>query len=67
MHMYSPTAQGRHQRNIHPPAPAPSEDRFFTDWSSEGLRSPHEEPPSQNVPIGETLLAHGTGDAYEVE
>ena len=65
--MYSPTAQGRHQRNIPPPAPAPSEDRFFTDWSSDGSRPPHEEPPAQNVPIEETLLAHGVGDAYEVE
>ena len=65
--MYSHTAQGRHQRRIPPPAPAPLEDRFFTYWSIEGSGSPHEEPPAQNVPIAETLLAHGTGDAYEVE
>ena len=65
--MYSPTAQGRHQRNTAPPVPAPSEDRFFTDWSSEGSRSPHEEPTTQNVPIGENLLACETGDEYEVE
>ena len=60
--MYSPTAQGRHQRNIPPPAPTPSENRFFMDWSSEGSRSPHEEPPVQNVPIGETLLSHRAGE-----
>ena len=65
--MSFPTAQGRHQRNILPPAPAPSEDTFFTDWISEGSRSPHEEPPTQNVPTGENLLAHGMGDAYEIE
>ena len=39
-HMYSPTVQGRHQRNIPPPVPAPLEDRFFTDWSMEGSGSP---------------------------
>ena len=61
--MYSPTAQCRHQRNIPPLASAPLEDRFCTDWSSDGSRSPHEEPPAQNVPIGETLLAHGMIDA----
>ena len=61
--MYSPTAQGRHQRNI--PSPAP--DTFFTDWSSDGSRTPHEGAAVQNVSIRETLLSHRTGDAYEVE
>ena len=28
-HMYSPTTQGRHQRNIPPPAPNPSEDKIL--------------------------------------
>ena len=65
--MYSLTAQGRHQRNIPPPAPNPLEDRFFTDWSGDGSRSPHEGPPVQNVPMGETILSHRTGDAYDVE
>ena len=59
--MYCPTAQGRHQRNVPPPAPTPLEDSFFMDWSSEGSRSLHEEPPVQNFSIGETLLSHGTG------
>ena len=66
-HMYSPRAQGRHQRNIPPPAPTPSQDRFFMDWSGDGSRSPHKGPPVQNVPMGETLLPHRTGDAYEVK
>ena len=35
-----------------PPAPAPSEDRFFTDWSSIG--SPHVRMPPQSVLVGET-------------
>ena len=30
-----------------PPTPAPSEDRFFTDWSS--LGSPHVRTPPQSV------------------
>ena len=55
-------------REVYPlQSSAPSEDRFFTDWSSEGSRSPHEEPPKQNIPVREDLLAHGMGDAYEVE
>ena len=66
-HMYSPTAQGRHQRNIPPPAPSPLENRFFMDWSSDGSRSPNEGPLVQNVPIGETLLSHRTGDVYKVK
>ena len=35
-----------------PPPPAPSEDRFFTDWSS--LGSPHVRMPPQSVLVGET-------------
>ena len=35
-----------------PPAPAPSEDRFFTNWSS--LGSPHVRMAPQSVPIEET-------------
>ena len=65
--MYFPTAQGRHQGNIPPPAPAPWEDRFFMDCRSDGSRFPCERPPAQNVPAGETLLSCRTGDAYEVE
>ena len=35
------------QESLHrtPPTPAPSEDRFFTDWSSLGSRSPHVRMP----------------------
>ena len=32
-----------------PPTPAPSEDRFFTDWSSLGMGSPHVRTPPQSV------------------
>ena len=35
-----------------PPAPTPSEDRFFTNWSS--LGSPHVRMPPQSVPVRET-------------
>ena len=35
-----------------PPTPAPSEDRFFTDWSS--LGSPHMRTPPQSVLVRET-------------
>ena len=35
-----------------PPAPTPSENRFFTDWS--GLGSPHVRMPPQSVLVGET-------------
>ena len=34
------------------PTPAPSEDRFFTDWSR--LGSAHVRTPPQSVPVGET-------------
>ena len=36
--IYFPTAQSIPQRNIPPPVPALSEDRFFTDWNSNRLR-----------------------------
>ena len=36
-----------------PPTPAPSEDRYFTDWSSLGTGSPLVRTPPQSVPIGE--------------
>ena len=32
-----------------PPMPAPSEDRFFMDWSSLGSGSPHVRMPPQSV------------------
>ena len=35
-----------------PTTPTPSEDRFFTNWSS--LGSPHVRMPPQSVPVGET-------------
>ena len=35
-----------------PPTPTPSEDRFFTDWSSAG--SPHVRTPPQSVLVAET-------------
>ena len=37
-----------------PPTPAPSEDRFFTDWSSLGSKSPHVRMPPQSVLVRET-------------
>ena len=37
-----------------PPTPAPSEDRFFTDWSSLGSGSPPVRTPPQNVVVRET-------------
>ena len=64
--MYSPTAQGRPQRNIPPLTPAPSEDRFFIDWSSIEWRSAQGAPLVQNILIGETPVTYGVGDAYEV-
>ena len=67
VHMHSPTTQSKHLRNIPPPTPALSEDRFFTDWSSDGSRSPHAMPPAQSVLIGETSITHGMGDVCEAE
>ena len=37
-----------------PPMPAPSEDRFFMDWSSLGSGSPHVRMSPQSVPVRET-------------
>ena len=44
------------QESLHrtPPTPAPSEGKFFTDWSSLGSRSAHVRTPPQSVPVGET-------------
>ena len=36
-----------------PPTPAPSEDRYFTDWSSIGMRSPLVRMPCQSVLVRE--------------
>ena len=67
VHIYSLTMQSRHLRNILPPTPALLEDRFFTDWSSDGSRSPHVVPPTQSVPMGETSITHGMGDVCATE
>ena len=64
-HIYSPIAQNRHPGT--PPTPAPSEVRFFTDWSSTGSRSLPVVPPTQSVPIEETSITPGMGDACEIE
>ena len=44
------------QESLHrtPPTPAPLEDRFFTDWSSLGSRSPQVRMPPQSVLVRET-------------
>ena len=44
------------QESLHrtSPTPAPSEDRFFMDWSSLGSRSPHVIMPPQSVLVRET-------------
>ena len=65
VHIYSPTTQNRHLRT--PSTPAPSEDRFFTDWSSVGSRSPPVVPSTQSVPIEDTSLTPGMGDVCEAE
>ena len=65
VHIYSPTTQMRHLRTL--PTPAPSEDRFFTDWNNIGSRSPPVVPPTQSVPIGETSVTLGMGDVCEAE
>ena len=41
-----------------PPTPAPSEDRFFTDWSSLGSGSPHVRTPTQSVLVREIGHRH---------
>ena len=47
----SPAANTLHQRT--PPTPAPSEDRFFTDWSSVRTGSPIVRMPPQSIFVGE--------------
>ena len=47
----SPTIQGLQQRT--PPTPAPSEDRFFMDWSSIGTESPLVRTLPQNISVRE--------------
>ena len=64
-HIFSPTTQNRHPRT--PSTPAPSEDRFYTDWSSIGSRSPPVVPPTQTVPIEEVSITPGMGDVCEAE
>ena len=41
-----------------PPTPAPSEDRFFTDWSSLGSGSPPVRIPPQSALVGENKARH---------
>ena len=50
-----PVSSPAEQESSHrtPPTPAPSEDRFFTDWSSLGTGSPLVRTPPQSVPVGE--------------
>ena len=45
-----PTAHKSHQRT--PPTPAPSEDRFFTDWSSVRTGSPIVRTPPKSISVG---------------
>ena len=47
----SPTVQESQQMT--PPTPAPSEDRFFTDWSSVRMRSPPVRMPPQSILVRE--------------
>ena len=47
----SPTVQELPHRTS--PTPAPSEDGFFTDWSSIGMGSPLVRTPPQSVPVRE--------------
>ena len=44
--------QGENHHIGFPPTPVPSEDRFFTEWSS--LGSPHVRMPPQSVLVRET-------------
>ena len=64
-HIYSPTAHSRHPRT--PPAPAPSEDRLFTDCSSIGSRSLPVVPPMHSVPKEGTPIRPGVGNIHEAE
>ena len=47
----SPAIQESQQRT--PPTPAPSEDRFFMDWSSIGMGSPLVRSPPQSISVRE--------------
>ena len=47
----STAANESHQRT--PPTPAPSEDIFFTDWSSVRTGSPVVRMPPQSISVGE--------------
>ena len=47
----SPTIHESQKRT--PPTPAPSEDRFFMDWSSIGTGSPLVRIPSQSISVRE--------------
>ena len=47
----SPTIQESQQRT--PPTPAPSEDRFFMDWSSIEMGSPLVRTPPQSISVRE--------------
>ena len=59
------TTQSRHLRT--PQIPAPSEDGFFTDWSSVWSRSPPVVPSTQIFPVRETSITHGMRDVCETE
>ena len=50
-----PVSSPAEQESPHrtPPTPAPSEDRFFTDWSSIGMGSLLERTPPQSVLVRE--------------
>ena len=48
MSLFLPPQNENHHIEL-PPTPAPSEDRFFTDWSSLGMGSPLVRTPSQSV------------------
>ena len=47
--------------------PAPSEDRLFTDWSSIGSGSPPIIPPTQSVPVGDTLTTPGIEGIHDTD
>ena len=64
-HIYSPTAHSRHPRT--PPAPAPSEDRLFSDWCNDWSRFPPVVPPTCSVPIEGTTITPGMGDIHEAK
>ena len=64
-HIYSPTSHSRNPRT--PPTPAPSEDRLFTDWSSDGSRFPPVLPPTHGEPKEVTPISLGVGDIHEAE